>query len=66
MFNKDLKEIVPSFDSLTTEEMEALIGEGDIQAETTPVCAAAAASSGTCASFITGAASGVAFSIKEC
>ncbi|MDU0477595.1 mersacidin family lantibiotic [Staphylococcus chromogenes] len=68
MFNKDLNEVVPSFDNLTTEEMEALIGEGDIQAETTPACAAAAASSGACAAgaggFIVGATA--IFSVKQC
>ena len=42
--------VVPSFEELSVEEMEAIQGSGDVQAETTPVCAvaAAAASSAAC------------------
>ena len=31
--------VVPSFEELSVEEMEAIQGSGDVQAETTPVCA---------------------------
>ena len=34
--------VVPSFEELSVEEMEAIQGSGDVQAETTPVCAVAA------------------------
>ena len=43
--------VVPSFEELSVEEMEAIQGSGDVQAETTPVCAVAAtaaASSAAC------------------
>ena len=30
--------VVPSFEELSVEEMEAIQGSGDVQAETTPVC----------------------------
>jgi CylL-L protein len=49
--NKKMNTAGPSFEELTVEEMEMIQGSGDVQAETTPVCAiaaTAAASSAAC------------------
>ncbi|AUO14643.1 mersacidin family lantibiotic [Priestia megaterium] len=63
--------IGPSFEELSNEEMQTIQGSGDVQAETTPVCAiaaTAAASSGICAATGGGIATGVTVvvSLKHC
>ncbi|MCM3155422.1 mersacidin family lantibiotic [Priestia megaterium] len=63
--------IGPSFEELSNEEMQTIQGSGDVQAETTPVCAVAAtaaASSGVCAATGAGIATGVTVvvSLKSC
>ena len=62
--------VVPSFEELSVEEMEA-IRSGDVQAETTPVCAVvatAAASSAACGWVGGGIFTGVTVvvSLKHC
>ena len=61
----------PSFEELTLAEMHSIQGSGDVQAETTFVCAIAATvqvSSVVCASTSTGIATGatVVLTIKKC
>jgi CylL-L protein len=61
----------PTFEDLTTEEMVAIQGSGDVQAETTPICAIAAttaASSAACGWVGGGIATGVTvvITLKSC
>ncbi|MDW0108896.1 lichenicidin A2 family type 2 lantibiotic [Sporosarcina aquimarina] len=61
----------PTFEELSMDEMVAIQGSGDVQAETTPVCAIAAttaASSAACGWVGGGIATGVTvvLSIKHC
>ena len=63
--------VVPSFEELSVDEMEAIQGSGDVQAETTPVCAVAAtaaASSAACGWVGGGIFTGVTVvvSLKHC
>lgn len=51
-----MENFVPDFEDLSLDEMEAIQGAGDVQAETTPLCAA----------FTAGAAIGTLFSAKFC
>ena len=44
--------VVPSFEELSVEEMEAIQGSGDVQAETTPVCAVAATAAASSAALV--------------
>ena len=37
--NENLETVIPSFEDLSFEEMRALQGAGEVQAETTPACA---------------------------
>ena len=41
--NNQISVAGPSFEQLTLEEMHSIQGSGDVQAETTPVCAAGVA-----------------------
>ena len=41
-----------SFEELSVEEMEAIQGSGDVQAETTPVCAVAATAAASSACWL--------------
>ncbi|WP_129044617.1 lichenicidin A2 family type 2 lantibiotic [Companilactobacillus metriopterae] len=64
-------EIVPEFESLSVDEMNSIQGAGEMQSETTPVCAIAATvaeSSGVCSSVATGVTTGatVVLTIKRC
>ncbi|MDW0108895.1 lichenicidin A2 family type 2 lantibiotic [Sporosarcina aquimarina] len=61
----------PTFEEVSMDEMVAIQGSGDVQAETTPVCAIAAttaASSAACGWVGGGIATGVTvvLSIKHC
>ena len=61
----------PTFEELTTDEMVAIQGSGDVQAETTPVCviaATTAASSVACGWVGGGIATGVTVvvTLKSC
>ena len=61
----------PAFEELTAEEMAAIQGSGDVQAETTPICAIAAttaASSAACGWVGGGIATGVTVivTLKSC
>ena len=61
----------PAFEELTAEEMVAIQGSGDVQAETTPICAIAAttaASSAACGWVGGGIATGVTVivTLKSC
>ncbi|HDV0792707.1 TPA: lantipeptide cytolysin subunit CylL-S, partial [Enterococcus faecalis] len=37
-YSNKLELVGPSFEELSLEEMEAIQGSGDVQAETTPAC----------------------------
>ncbi|MDZ5610899.1 lichenicidin A2 family type 2 lantibiotic [Bacillus pseudomycoides] len=61
----------PTFEELTGEEMQAIQGSGDVQAETTPVCAVSVAtmtSSAACGWVGGGIATGVTVvvTLKSC
>ncbi|MGG0166427.1 lichenicidin A2 family type 2 lantibiotic [Bacillus tropicus] len=61
----------PTFEELTGEEMQAIQGSGDVQAETTPVCAVSVAtmtSSAACGWVAGGIATGVTvvITLKSC
>jgi type 2 lantibiotic (TIGR03893 family) len=59
--NENLETVIPSFEDLSFEEMRALQGAGEVQAETTPACAIAAAATAAESSAACGwAAGGVA------
>ncbi|MGG7602622.1 lichenicidin A2 family type 2 lantibiotic [Weissella cibaria] len=64
-------QVVPEFEDLSLAEMESIQGAGDVQAETTPICAIAATasvSSGACAAAGAGVSVGVTVvvSLKHC
>ena len=69
--NENLETVIPSFEDLSFEEMRALQGAGEVQAETTPACAIAATaaeSSAACGWAAGGVATGVGatLTIKSC
>ena len=53
-YSNKLELVGPSFEELSLEEMEAIQGSGDVQAETTPAC------------FTIGLGEGALFSAKFC
>lgn len=55
--NKNLETVIPAFENLSFEEMKALQGDGDVQAETTPACGVA---------YLTGVAGGALVSAVSC
>ncbi|MGN4241006.1 lichenicidin A2 family type 2 lantibiotic [Staphylococcus equorum] len=69
--NESLETVIPAFEDLSFEEMSALQGNGDVQAETTPACAIAATaaqSTAACGWAATGVATGIGatLTIKAC
>jgi type 2 lantibiotic (TIGR03893 family) len=55
--NENLETVIPSFEDLSFEEMKALQGDGEVQAETTPACGVA---------YLTGLAGGALVSATSC